>query len=103
MQTKRSGRILPLPTSVAIDLANPADVARWCSELEASEERLREAIACVGSMPAAVRFYLNSKSRPSRPVTPEVIANHALMRERSRVRRRSEQRAVAVARKEAPQ
>ena len=40
-----------------IDLDNEADVLLWADTLSITKEQLREIVAKVGPMPAAVRFY----------------------------------------------
>lgn len=43
-----------------IDVDNAADMAAWSKELDLPVERLREVIAMIGPMTAAIRFYVAS-------------------------------------------
>ena len=44
----------------SIDVNDPAQMTAWATELDLSEERLREVIEMIGPMTAAIRFYVAS-------------------------------------------
>ncbi len=44
----------------SIDPNDPVQMTAWSTELELSEERLREVIEMIGPMTAAIRFYVAS-------------------------------------------
>jgi hypothetical protein len=76
-----------------IDVDDPASIAKWCAELNLTEEKLRNAVDAIGAMPAAVRFYVRGDPALRKEVTAEMRAAFALKQEGRTQRRESAQAA----------
>jgi diguanylate cyclase (GGDEF)-like protein/PAS domain S-box-containing protein len=56
-----------------LDVNNPADVLLWADDLSVSVDRLREVVAKVGPMRAAVRFYLKADTKVERAIATNAV------------------------------
>jgi hypothetical protein len=64
-------------SSLPVDVDDEATRKIWCVELGITEHRLLEAVASVGRMPAALRFFLTSTGAPVKALTSNEIEQRA--------------------------
>lgn len=76
-----------------IDVDDPASIAKWCAELNVTDDKLRDAVKAVGAMPAAVRFYVRGDPAPHKEITPELRAAFQQKHEEREQRRKNAQAA----------